>query len=215
VLQKHARLETPQLTIGNAPESFGLNTLKGRVWTVESFSETMGKMSDPGSQKAEIELQPEPEVEVASEPARGRRRRRGSIGAESSVNMDELRELIQIINENEFTEFELEREGFRVRFRRGLRLAKLVRARLMRSGSCRRPAPRAQNSSFPPRPRLLIREPKRKPKLLKIRPAHHSLSDRRHFLSGRLATIRFLCKNWQPGRAGFSCLHYRGDEVDE
>jgi acetyl-CoA carboxylase biotin carboxyl carrier protein len=76
-------------------------------------------MSDPGSQKAEIEVQPETEVEVASEPARGRRRRRGSIGAESSVNMDELRELIQIINENEFTEFELEREGFRVRFRRG------------------------------------------------------------------------------------------------
>jgi acetyl-CoA carboxylase biotin carboxyl carrier protein len=76
-------------------------------------------MSDPGSQKAEIEVQPETEVEVASEPARSRRRRRGSIGAESSVNMDELRELIQIINENEFTEFELEREGFRVRFRRG------------------------------------------------------------------------------------------------
>jgi len=76
-------------------------------------------MSDPGSQKAEFEAQPETDVEVASEPARGRRRRRGSIGAESSVNMDELRELIQIINENEFTEFELEREGFRVRFRRG------------------------------------------------------------------------------------------------
>jgi acetyl-CoA carboxylase biotin carboxyl carrier protein len=33
--------------------------------------------------------------------------------------MDELRELIQLIRENEFTEFELEREGFRVRFRRG------------------------------------------------------------------------------------------------
>ncbi|HEV7680837.1 MAG TPA: acetyl-CoA carboxylase biotin carboxyl carrier protein [Pyrinomonadaceae bacterium] len=76
-------------------------------------------MSDSGSQKAEVEVQPETEVEVASEPARSRRRRRGSIGAESSVNMEELRELIQIINENEFTEFELEREGFRVRFRRG------------------------------------------------------------------------------------------------
>lgn len=75
-------------------------------------------MSDPGSQKAEIDL-PETEVEVSSEPVRGRRRRRGSIGAESSVNMDELRELIQLINENDFSEFELEREGFRVRFRRG------------------------------------------------------------------------------------------------
>jgi acetyl-CoA carboxylase biotin carboxyl carrier protein len=34
--------------------------------------------------------------------------------------MDELRELVQLIRENEFTEFELEREGFRVRFRRGI-----------------------------------------------------------------------------------------------
>jgi acetyl-CoA carboxylase biotin carboxyl carrier protein len=33
--------------------------------------------------------------------------------------MDELRELIQLIRENDFTEFELEREAFRVRFRRG------------------------------------------------------------------------------------------------
>jgi acetyl-CoA carboxylase biotin carboxyl carrier protein len=33
--------------------------------------------------------------------------------------MDELRELVHLIRENEFTEFELEREGFRVRFRRG------------------------------------------------------------------------------------------------
>ncbi|MBC8031332.1 MAG: acetyl-CoA carboxylase biotin carboxyl carrier protein [Pyrinomonadaceae bacterium] len=33
--------------------------------------------------------------------------------------MDELREIIELIRENDFTEFELEREGFRVRFRRG------------------------------------------------------------------------------------------------
>jgi acetyl-CoA carboxylase biotin carboxyl carrier protein len=76
-------------------------------------------MSDPGSQKAEIEVITASEGEAASEPARSRRRRSRSVGAESSVNMDELRELIQLINENEFTEFELEREGFRVRFRRG------------------------------------------------------------------------------------------------
>ena len=76
-------------------------------------------MSDPASQNAEIELQPETEIEVSSEPVRGRRRRRGSIGSESSVNMDELRELVQLINENDFSEFEMEREWFRVRFRRG------------------------------------------------------------------------------------------------
>jgi len=38
---------------------------------------------------------------------------------ELSVNMDELRELIALLRENGLAEFELEREGFRVRLRRG------------------------------------------------------------------------------------------------
>jgi acetyl-CoA carboxylase biotin carboxyl carrier protein len=38
---------------------------------------------------------------------------------EASVNMDELRELIALLRENGLSEFELEREGFRVRLRRG------------------------------------------------------------------------------------------------
>ena len=80
-------------------------------------------MSDPGSEKPGTELPAEPDIEISSEPVRARRRRRSSIGAESSVNMDELRELIQLINENDFSEFELEREGFRVRFRRGVELS--------------------------------------------------------------------------------------------
>ncbi len=75
--------------------------------------------SNPEPQKGELEVQTESEAEAASEPARSRRRRSRSAGAEISVNMDELRELIQLVRENEFTEFELEREGFRVRFRRG------------------------------------------------------------------------------------------------
>src|SRR5882672_6389840 len=37
---------------------------------------------------------------------------------EPSVNMDELRELIALLRENGLAEFELEREGFRVRLRR-------------------------------------------------------------------------------------------------
>ncbi|HEV7799276.1 MAG TPA: acetyl-CoA carboxylase biotin carboxyl carrier protein [Pyrinomonadaceae bacterium] len=82
--------------------------------------------SNPESQKEELELQTESdgpgEGKASSERTRSRRRSR-SIGSESSVNMDELRELIQLIRENEFTEFELEREGFRVRFRRGAEAA--------------------------------------------------------------------------------------------
>ena len=76
------------------------------------------KRDDQDSQKAGDQAQPESEIVIEPGRARGRRRNR-SAGTEASVNMDELRELIQLIRENEFTEFELEREGFRVRFRRG------------------------------------------------------------------------------------------------
>ena len=115
-------------------------------------------MSDPGSQKAESELQPEPEVEVSNEPVRSRRRRRASAAVESSVNMDELRELIQLINENAFTEFELEREGFRVRFRRGAEIDETAPAafsaprELSASGDVTPSAPGVATASVPSHP---------------------------------------------------------------
>jgi acetyl-CoA carboxylase biotin carboxyl carrier protein len=118
----------PQLTIGNTiPSLLGRNTLIGCKSQCDSSGAK--KMNDHATQKAETELQLESEGEVSSESVRGRRRRR-SIAAETSVNMDELRELIQLIHENEFTEFELEREGFRVRFRRGAELSEVVAAGL-------------------------------------------------------------------------------------
>ena len=73
-------------------------------------------MDDQASSKVELETQSENE---AAEPVRGRRRRPKAAATDASVNMGELRELIELITENDFTEFELEREGFRVRFRRG------------------------------------------------------------------------------------------------
>jgi len=74
--------------------------------------------SNPEAQKEELDVQTESETDTGDR-ARGRRRRSRSVGSEVSVNMDELRELIQLIRENDFSEFELEREGFRVKFRRG------------------------------------------------------------------------------------------------
>ena len=79
-------------------------------------------MSEQEAKLAASENQAKAEAVVEQTPARGRRRRRASEN-ELSVNMDELRELIQLIRENDFTEFELEREGYRVRFRRGLEAA--------------------------------------------------------------------------------------------
>src|ERR1700682_4817101 len=52
-----------------------------------------------------------------SPPAPSQRSRPGR--PEPSVNMDELRELIALLRENGLSELELEREGFRVRLRRG------------------------------------------------------------------------------------------------
>jgi acetyl-CoA carboxylase biotin carboxyl carrier protein len=78
---------------------------------------TVKKMDDLESPEVEVDAQPE--IEVAAERGRGRRRRTKPAATDASVNMDELREIIELIRENDFTEFELEREGFRVRFRRG------------------------------------------------------------------------------------------------
>lgn len=81
---------------------------------------TAKKMSDQENQSSGDKLQPGVEVSVddaSAERRRGKRRR--TARPEIPVNMDELRELINLIRENEFTEFELEREDFRVRFRRG------------------------------------------------------------------------------------------------
>lgn len=51
---------------------------------------------------------------------RGRRRHRNQPRhLEASINMNELRELIGLITENGLTNFELEREGFRVKVGRG------------------------------------------------------------------------------------------------
>jgi acetyl-CoA carboxylase biotin carboxyl carrier protein len=83
------------------------------------------KTDDQEGQKVENGMQAEGEFSIEQspiEPGRGRRRqqRNRSARPDISVNMDELRELIELISENNFTEFELEREGFRVRFRRGV-----------------------------------------------------------------------------------------------
>ena len=69
-------------------------------------------MSEPEAQLAEDAKPSETDGVIEQTAGKGRRRRRVSAN-ELSVNMDELRELIQLIRENDFTEFELEREGYR------------------------------------------------------------------------------------------------------
>ena len=113
-------------------------------------------MSDNESVK--IEKDEEGAAEAAGEHGRGRRRRSRSLANESSVNMDELRELIQLIRENDFTEFELEREGFRVRFRRGPAVSEGSAAGIGSSanfagaGLAHAPAPAAATPSVPSQP---------------------------------------------------------------
>jgi len=78
--------------------------------------EAAKKMENQADRKAGDEQSPQQEVSVER---RSSRRRSRQAEPDVSVNMDELRELIQLIRENDFTEFELERQAFRVRFRRG------------------------------------------------------------------------------------------------
>ncbi|CAN5454427.1 acetyl-CoA carboxylase biotin carboxyl carrier protein [soil metagenome] len=74
-------------------------------------------MSNPES---EYKQGPEPvldsDIRETGTEGRGRHSRRPHL--ETSVNMNELRELIALIQENGFAEFELEREGFRIHVRR-------------------------------------------------------------------------------------------------
>jgi len=74
-------------------------------------------MSKPESEYKQSP-EPVPESDVRETVAQGRRRRSRQPHLETSVNMDELRELIALIQENGFAEFELEREGFRIHVRR-------------------------------------------------------------------------------------------------
>jgi acetyl-CoA carboxylase biotin carboxyl carrier protein len=75
-------------------------------------------MSKPESEEKQSPEPPENDVRETGAQARRRRSRQPHL--ETSVNMDELRELIALIQENGFSEFELEREGFRIHVRRDL-----------------------------------------------------------------------------------------------
>ncbi len=78
-------------------------------------------MADQESKQPKI-VSPAPERSEDRGPRdRGRRRHRGNQPrhVEQSVNMGELRELVDLITENGLTLLELEREGFRVKIGRG------------------------------------------------------------------------------------------------
>lgn len=89
-------------------------------------------MSEPApmQQPSTEEQQQETKSERTGRGERGSRRRRhqqhqsqppaNARRPDPSLNMDELRDLVQLIAEHGFTDFELEREGFRVRLRREL-----------------------------------------------------------------------------------------------
>ena len=77
-------------------------------------------MSDQESKQPEVVPSPADQPAERGQRERGRRRHRNQPKhLEASINMNELRELIDLITENGLTNFELEREGFRVKVGRG------------------------------------------------------------------------------------------------
>ena len=87
--------------------SFGANHLIGSV-SVRQTAVAEKKINEESTEAVPVQ-----------EPERTERRRtRSRSNTDLSINMDELRELIALIRENALAEFELERQGFRVRVRR-------------------------------------------------------------------------------------------------
>jgi acetyl-CoA carboxylase biotin carboxyl carrier protein len=77
-------------------------------------------MSDKEQNQSEVVSSTPEEAAEGSFRERGRRRSRNvPKHLEASINMEELRELIGLITDNGLTNFELEREGFRVKVGRG------------------------------------------------------------------------------------------------
>src|SRR5947207_13092908 len=102
-------------------------------------------MADQDNQSAEIISPPPEQASDRGHRDRARRRQRNPPRhLEASINMNELRELIGLITENGLTQFELEREGFRVKIGRGHFLdesaasakAKLTRAETTITSGC-------------------------------------------------------------------------------
>ena len=82
------------------------------------------KMSESDSLNEQADPQINVEPAEAGQPSRRRRQRSRPI--DPSVNMEELRELIELIQENGFAEFEIAREGFRLHVRRDAVAPELV-----------------------------------------------------------------------------------------
>ncbi len=77
-------------------------------------------MSDQEPKQPEVVPSPTDQPAEGGQRERGRRRHRNPPRhLDASINMNELRELIDLITENGLTNFELEREGFRVKIGRG------------------------------------------------------------------------------------------------
>ena len=76
-------------------------------------------MNDQADQQSQAEPSAQERPSERGQRDRGRRRQRQPRHLEASINMNELRELIGLITDNGLTNFELEREGFRVKVGRG------------------------------------------------------------------------------------------------
>ena len=72
-------------------------------------------MNDEGPNAGPDQRTDNETVEVSG---KDRRRTRKATRPDASINMDELRELIELVKTNGLAEFELENQGFRVRLRR-------------------------------------------------------------------------------------------------
>jgi len=171
-------------------------------------------MADQDNQSAEI-LSPAPEHASERGPRdRARRRHRNAPRhLESSINMNELRELIGLITENSLTQFELEREGFHVKIGRGPFFdEQAANAQLAAAAGCEPCRARAECSC------QCATTPGRSGRRGRIRrsgPAQDHLADRGYVLPGAFANDRQFCAHRESGGTDDRRLHHRSNEADE
>lgn len=76
------------------------------------------EMKEHDTPQAKLTQRPERDSSIERATGPRRRHRSRQPRPEATVNLDELRELLALVQENGLAEFELEKEGFRVRLRR-------------------------------------------------------------------------------------------------
>src|SRR5260221_12649504 len=85
------------------------------LWTIRANSQQRGNLGRPTARMSENTASAEAKDKEAAGAKNRTASKKGTSGADPSLNMDEIRELSELANEYGFTDFEFENENTRIR----------------------------------------------------------------------------------------------------